>query len=226
VSLAGKGVVAIWHGIRPEGRAEFYEWHNREHMPERVGIPGFLRGRRYIAREGSPEFFTLYETATPEVLSGADYLARLNAPTEWTRRATLHFTDASRSLCRVVLSLGPGAGGWLMTWRYDVAQAREDEQRTRLEPVLHEIAQAPGIVGAHLCIADAKASAIETEEKKGRPKNAVPGWVVMAEGGAEPDALHAACRRLAAPAFFTEAGALPGVQRGLYQLQNAILPAC
>jgi len=226
VSLAGKGVVAIWHGIRPEGRAEFYEWHNREHMPERVGIPGFLRGRRYIAHEGAPEFFTLYETATPEVLAGADYLARLNAPTEWTRRATLHFTDASRSLCRVVLSLGPGAGGWLMIWRYDVAPGREDEQRALLEPVLKEIAQAQGVVGAHLCIADASASAIQTEEKKGRPKNAVPGWVVMAEGGAEPDALHAACRRLATPAFFTEAGALAGVQRGLYQLQNAILPAC
>ena len=81
-------------------------------------------------------------------------------------------------------------------------------------------------MGAHLCIADAKASAIETEEKKGRPKNAVPGWVVLAEGGTERDALPAACRRLMTPAFFTGAGALPGVQRGLYQLQNAILPAC
>lgn len=226
MSLAGKGVVAIWHGIRPEGRADFYEWHNREHMPERVGIPGFLRGRRYIAHEGAPEFFTLYETATPEVLAGADYLARLNAPTEWTRRATRHFTGTSRSLCRVVLSLGPGAGGWIMTWRYDVAPGREDEQRARLAPVLEEIAQTQGVVGAHLCIADAKASAIETEEKKGRPKNAVPGWVVLAEGGAERDALQTACRRLATPAFFNDAGALPGVQCGLYQLQNAILPAC
>jgi glutathione S-transferase len=226
MALAGKGVVAIWHGIRPEGRAEFYEWHNREHMPERVGIPGFLRGRRYIAHEGAPEFFTLYETATPEVLAGADYLARLNAPTEWTRRATRHFTDTSRSLCRVVLSLGPGAGGWLMTWRYDVAPGREHDQRARLEPALEDIAQAPGIVGAHLCIADAQASAIETEEKKGRPKNAVPGWVVLVEGGAERDALQAACQRLATPAFFTQAGAFADVQRGLYQLQNAILPAC
>jgi hypothetical protein len=226
VALAGKGVVAIWHGIRPEGRAEFYEWHNREHMPERVGIPGFRRGRRYIAHEGAPEFFTLYETATPEVLAGADYLARLNTPTEWTRRATRLFTDTSRSLCRVVLSLGPGAGGWLMSWRYDVSPGREDEQRARLEPVLEEIAITQGIVGAHLCIADAQASAIETEEKKGRPKNAVPGWVVLVEGGAERAALEAACRRLAAPAFFTAAGALADVQRGLYQLQNAILPAC
>ena len=56
MSLAGQAVVAIWNGIAPEGRTEFYEWHNREHMPERVGIPGFRRGRRYIAKYGTPEY--------------------------------------------------------------------------------------------------------------------------------------------------------------------------
>lgn len=202
MSLAGDGVVAIWNGIRPEGRADFFEWHNREHMPERVAIPGFLRGRRYIALEGHPEFFTLYETATTAVLSGADYLARLNAPTEWTRRATSHFTDTSRSLCRVALSIGVGAGGWIMTWR-------GDEPPRDLEAILREVATAPGVVGAHLCIADRAASGIETEEKKGRPKNAVPGWVVMIEGGSERRALETACARIA----------LPHAERGLYQLQ-------
>jgi hypothetical protein len=49
MSILGQGFVAIWNGIAPEGREEFYEWHNREHMPERVGIPGFRRGRRYTA---------------------------------------------------------------------------------------------------------------------------------------------------------------------------------
>ena len=65
MGLAGSGAVAIWHDIAPEGRAEFYALHGREHMPERVGIPGFLRGRRYIAAHGIPEFFNLYETASP-----------------------------------------------------------------------------------------------------------------------------------------------------------------
>src|ERR1700745_2860715 len=74
MSLAGQGVVGIWNGIAPEGRTEFFEWHNREHMPERVGIPGFRRGRRYIAKYGEPEFFTLYETDSPEGLAGTDYL--------------------------------------------------------------------------------------------------------------------------------------------------------
>ncbi|HUQ76778.1 MAG TPA: hypothetical protein VM183_18815 [Burkholderiales bacterium] len=201
MSLAGEGVVAIWNGIRPEGRAEFYEWHSREHMPERVAIPGFLRGRRYIAAQAQPEFFTLYETVSVSVLSGPDYLARLNSPTEWTRRATQHFTDTSRSLCRVAVSLGPGAGGWLMTWRY--------EQPQPIEPILREIAEAPGVVGAHLCIADRTASGIETEEKKGRPKNAVPAFVILVEGGADRDTLEAACARIS----------IPGAERGLYRLQ-------
>ena len=62
MSLAGTGAVAIWHDIAPEGRSEFYAWHGREHMPERTGIAGFLRGRRYVAIAGQPEFFNLYET--------------------------------------------------------------------------------------------------------------------------------------------------------------------
>ena len=55
MSLAGRGAVAIWHDIAPEGRDAFYAWHGNEHMPERLAIPGFLRGRRYAAIEGAPE---------------------------------------------------------------------------------------------------------------------------------------------------------------------------
>jgi len=99
MSLAGQGVVAIWNGITPEGRTEFFEWHNREHMPERVGIPGFRRGRRYIAKYGTPEFFTLYEAESPEVLVGQDYLNRLNNPTPWTQRVPpMFFRDTSRGV--------------------------------------------------------------------------------------------------------------------------------
>ena len=39
--LAGEAVVAIWNGIEPEAREQFYDWHVNEHMPERAGIPGF-----------------------------------------------------------------------------------------------------------------------------------------------------------------------------------------
>jgi hypothetical protein len=207
MSLAGEGIVAIWNAITPEGRREFFEWHTREHMLERVAVPGFCRGRRYIALEGHPEFFTLYETQTTAVLTGADYLARLNSPTPWTLRATAAFTDTSRSLCRVALTLGPGEGGLIMTWRFDVAP------NDKLEEKLRDVAGRPGVCGVHLAIADRAGSGIETEEKKGRPKVRVPGTVVLVEGSAERAALESACREL----VFEHP-----VERGLYQLQYTV----
>ena len=124
MSLAGSGAVCIWHDIAPEATDEFYQWHNREHMPERVGIPGFLRGRRYIAVAGAPAYFNLYEAESAEVLGGKDYLDRLNAPTEWTRRVVPSFRRVSRSICRVAYSEGVGQGGFMLTQRFELAAAQ------------------------------------------------------------------------------------------------------
>src|ERR1035437_9690447 len=118
--LAGEAVVAIWNGIAPEGRAAFYDWHLHEHMPERVGIPGFLRGRRYVAIDPAthPEFFTLYEATTMQVLQGSDYSNRLNAPTVQTKSTTVHFRHTARPLAYVLESSGPGIGGVMLTVRF------------------------------------------------------------------------------------------------------------
>src|SRR4051812_34687498 len=93
--LAGEAVGAIWKGIAPDAHAEFHAWHMHEHMPERVGIPGFRRGRRCVALDDGthPEFFTLYEVDAPPVLQGQDYANRLNSPTPWTRSITSRFRD-------------------------------------------------------------------------------------------------------------------------------------
>src|SRR4029078_13343120 len=138
MSLAGTGVVAIWHDLLPDATEDFYEWHNREHMPERVGIPGFRRGRRDIAVEGAPKYFNLYEAVSPEVLGGCDYLNRLNAPTDWTRRVVPSFRNVARSICRVVYTAVVGQGGFMLTQRFDVAERERqnvvDALRQRLLP--------------------------------------------------------------------------------------------
>ena len=108
MSLTGTGVIAIWHDISADGLQDFYEWHNREHIPERVGIDGFQRGRRYDALAGAPEFFTLYNVRDLGVLAGAAYHARLNDPTPWTLRAVGHFSNEARSLCKVEASAAWG----------------------------------------------------------------------------------------------------------------------
>jgi hypothetical protein len=45
--LLGEAVLAVWCDIDPEHDAEFNDWYTHQHLPERVGIPGFLRGRRW-----------------------------------------------------------------------------------------------------------------------------------------------------------------------------------
>lgn len=220
MSLAGEGVVAIWNDITAEGRAPFYAWHGREHMPERAGIAGFLRGRRYVAIHGNPEYFTLYETESPQVLSGTDYLNRLNNPTPWTRSTVTHFRNVSRSLCRVAASHGFGQGGLVATWRYDVAEDRADEHRRLLaHDILPQLADKAGVAGAHLCIADRAASGIETAEKKARADaTLVPGWVVMVEGWDDPEPFDRLCRSVIPPDRLMAAGA-GAVAYGLYRLQ-------
>lgn len=213
--LAGEAVVAIWNDIAPEGRANFYDWHLREHIPERVGIPGFRRGRRYSAFDATttrPEFFTLYEVDTMQVLQGQDYTGRLDAPTEWTRRSTSFFRTSSRGLARVLESRGEGIGGAILTLRFDADAASRDA----IADLVRGAAAAPRICGAHLCVADAAASGVVTEEKRGRADiQAPPAWFALIEAmdaealtGALPDATLIA------------AGGRGQIQRGLYRLEH------
>ena len=219
MSLLGNAAVAIWHEVPPAARNDYFEWHNREHMAERVGIPGFLRGRRYVALHGAPEFCTLYEAQSLDVLTGPDYLAKLENPTAMTRRVAPQLYGNVRSLCRVTLSLGAGQGGLLMTWRYDVAPERAASHRALVEARLREIAARPGIVGAHLCLGDTEASAVQTAEKKSRPNKALtPNWVVLVEGGGERKALEDACAALL-PADLLSGSGAQDLATGLYQLQ-------
>ncbi|MDB5787123.1 hypothetical protein [Caballeronia mineralivorans] len=184
MSLAGTGVVAIWHDLLPEAKDEFYEWHNREHMPERAGIPGFRRGRRYIALDAGPEYFNLYEADTVEVLGGQDYLLRLNSPTPRTKQVVASFRSVARSICHVAYSDGVGQGVYLATARFDVTPtAHADVVRSLRQRLLPSLVDQRGITGVHLCLADEVVSRVETAEKKARSEGTdVPTWIVLIEG--------------------------------------------
>jgi hypothetical protein len=209
MSLAGRGIVAIWHDIVLERQPEFYEWHNREHMPERMGIPGFRRGRRYIALHGNPQFFCFYEGDDLNVVAGPEYFERLNNPSEWTRKMMPHFRNMSRSVCNLRYSNGQGEGGFIATLRLTASSKTEEEL---CEVILPQVGQAPGIVGVHLCVADGTASDIPTVEKTFRPSTDMcPPHVIMIEGSS------AQFIRATAETLLPE---IP-YELGVYQLENA-----
>ena len=56
MALLGLGVFVAWHGITAGREVDYERWHSHEHMLERVGIPGFLRGRRYVTTADSPRY--------------------------------------------------------------------------------------------------------------------------------------------------------------------------
>lgn len=151
--IAGRGVVAIWHDLTYEIKPEFYQWHNREHMPERLAIPGFNRGRRYIAVAGTPEYFNLYEADSLDVVAGPHYLERLNHPTPWTQRTVSGFRHVSRSVCRVECSVGVGQGGVMHTVRFDAAPDRSAALHQFINhEAIHKIAAAPGVAGCTFAV--------------------------------------------------------------------------
>ena len=166
--------------------------HLHEHMPERVGIPGFRRGRRYRALDKNthPEFFTLYEVDAFEVLQAQDYIHRLNAPTPWTKRATAHFKDTSRGLARVLASSGPGSGGVLATIRFGVSEGDAENARAGLIRLLPELVRLSQITGVHLCRANDEASGTKTAESRDRTDiQAPPNWIALIEA-CTPEALE------------------------------------
>jgi hypothetical protein len=186
-------------------------------MPERVGIPGFRRGRRYVAIGGSPEYFNLYEADSPEVLAGQDYLNRLNAPTAWTRRVIPSFRNVARSVCRVAFTSGVGSGGVMLTLRFAIDDARRESTLDALcRRVLPSLVHRKGVTGVHLCLADEAVSNIETAERKTRANaTLVPSWIVLVEGIGVPDVESAADDLV--PALAAHGAAPP--ERAVYRLE-------
>jgi hypothetical protein len=219
MALAGEGAICIWNDIAGERRAEFYDWHINEHMPERVGIPGFIRGRRYVALNGAttPEFFTLYETVTFEVTVGQDYLNRLNAPTPWTKAVTADFRNTARALTRVRVSTGKGPGGLIATLRFESQDAGPQLTGRATLSAISALADLPQITGAHLCLTDAAASAVRTEESRRRTDiQAAPDGVLLIEGCNEAPLRTAA----AAGQRPLEAAGATSIVLGLYRLEH------
>ena len=110
--LEGRGLLALWNGVDPARAAEYHLWHSREHVPERVAVPGMIRAFRYVDGDGPlPSCLTLYDLQTIDVLTSTPYRALLDNPTDWSRSMRPSFRGFLRLPCRPVARLGGGVGG-------------------------------------------------------------------------------------------------------------------
>jgi hypothetical protein len=163
------GLMAFWKDIEADYIAEFRQWHSCEHMPERVGIPGFTVGRRYCGIGEAPRFFVAYETDDPGVLRSKPYLERLNDPTPWTRKSVARFRNGVRTTYGLTAAAGspcPTESPYLQTARFNIAA---DADAAWLgwcrETYLPELADLDGVYRTRLYATDEAGSGVETSER-------------------------------------------------------------
>lgn len=180
MALFGKAALAMWWDIAPAHRAEFEDWHSHEHFPERLSIPGFLRGSRWSnAGEG---YFILYELEAYETLTSPHYLKRLNDPTPWSTKMMPHHRNMVRSQCRVLDSYGGGIGGSLLTVRFSPGASEGEAVRRALQEFLSKVINEVGLTSGHLLRTDTPAAAQTTEQKIRGGNDAVADWIVIVSG--------------------------------------------
>jgi hypothetical protein len=221
MGLAGKALVAIWNDIAPEMREDFFEWHPREHMVERLGIPGFLRGRRYSAVEADVEFLTLYELRDVEVLVSDVYKERLNNPTPWSTKTLPAFRNNVRGACRIHFSEGYAMGGFVHTVRFRAPEGQEGKVVAALKrDILPGLIDLPRITGVHLVENDVALTAGNAGNQRGRVIN-LPHLVLLVEGSTV-DGVHDVAARHLSGDRLRAIGAVDEIKNGLYQIEYSI----
>lgn len=166
MALPGEAFLAVWNDVEAEAEEEYNVWYTREHMPERVGIPGFLGGRRYIDWDRTfHRYFALYPTRTITVLNGPDYLARLNAPSPWTQKMFPRLVNYVRGACRIVASRSEGVGGFIASIRLSLAEPARGLEGSAATTAAAEIRGLDGVTGVHIGVVDADVTGIPSSEK-------------------------------------------------------------
>lgn len=222
--LLGKAALAMWWDVSADARPELEHWHAHEHVPERLGIPGFLRASRWTAADGGEGFFVMYELEDHAVLASAPYVERLNAPSPWSTRMMPLHRNMVRAQCKVVLSHGAVTARHALTIRFSPLEGKAQALEIGLGALAAAASQEPGIVGLHVLRHESPPLATTTEQQiRGNADRAADGVIVACGYDA------AALRRLdgaeLGDAGLQALGAAPGTVRRLYGLAYSATPS-
>jgi hypothetical protein len=184
------GLMAFWADIDADYVLRYQQWHNCEHIPERVSIPGFLEGRRYRSISDAPHFLMFYDTRASTTLSSDAYIAALNAPTAWTREALTHFRNPVRGIySRIAVAGTPGrfAAPYIISLRFDLPEGGEDIYAKGWVQAAYE---ADSVERVRFYRADSAVANIATSERKiyggGPGKQA---YLILIEQSAPPNSV-------------------------------------
>lgn len=193
--LFGKGMLIVFSEVKARDERDFNEWYNREHIDERINLPGFHRARRYVAVRGSPKYLATYECDSVGDLATPGYLQLLANQTPWTQAVMAKFTQFRRLTLRTQVDLTHGVGGAVASVRF-IPDPRERKPLVAWlqETVLPRVIARPGLLGAFAAETDLEVTNAPLQAKSmDHPKADEAEWVVMLEG-ADATSVGAAAR--------------------------------
>ena len=149
--LLGQAAMLLSFDVVQDAIPEHDDWHTHEHLPERLSIPGFLRGTRWVAVQGQPRYFVMYEVERLATLASDAYLERLNNPSPWTSKMMPHYRGMTRGFCSVAGSFGFGMGNASVLIRFKpAAETGPSLRKWLLQDFLSLLPSRHGIGSAHL----------------------------------------------------------------------------
>ncbi len=148
-----KGLLFMAFDFSTAHEDEFHDWYDREHVPERLGVPGFLNAERWIDERNPKIHVATYDLENAGVLSTPAYRAvGGNNQTVWTKRVT--------GMCKRIMryegeQLRPGdltgvpAAGALLVVSMNIEPANEPEFNEWYNTEhLDALAAVPGVLAA------------------------------------------------------------------------------
>ncbi len=160
----------VWTDIDPTYDADFNRWYDREHMEERIAIPGFIWGRRLrLTRGAGPRYLALYRAKDLGVFTSEAYQQAFRNQSDWSNRNFPRMRDPRRRVMRVALDVGVGVGS---AWGC-VNLRRPTVDADKLAPVLEKVCGIDGVFSAYGLEPDLKLSTpLPMEDKESRPMEA------------------------------------------------------
>jgi hypothetical protein len=203
MGLRGKGMLITFTEVDPADELDFNEWYNREHIDERVGLPGFRRARRYVAIEGDPKYFATYECTEIGDLADPGYLKLLANQSPWSQRIMKRFTKFQRLTLRIRVDAAHGVGGAVTCVRFAPDPGRARALAAWLEATALPAAIArPGMLGAFAAENDLDvANAPARAQGVAFPEATAVEWAVVLEGADGNATAEAAAAHLSASAL-------------------------
>jgi hypothetical protein len=195
MALRGKGMLITLTAVKSRDESDFNEWYNREHIDERVNLPGFHRARRYVAVKASPKYLATYECDSVSDLATPGYLQLLANQTAWSQAVMARFTHFNRLTLRIQIDLTHGVGGAVTCVRFVPDLRKRNALAAWLEgTALPRAIARNGMLGAVAAENDIDIANAPLQDKSmDHPKALDAEWVVLLEG-ADPKATAAAAR--------------------------------